>query len=101
VGEVFLFDVGLVGRFVSAGAGLFDTAVAPQEIGLDDFVEESAAVGAVESEHGKGQAFLDALKAGTHFAAAVAPERGELGPAAVEVGERQAWLNAAAAKSAE
>ena len=64
LGEIFLLDVGLVVLFVGSRAGPFDVPFALQEIGFDDCVEE--------------------------FAAAVALERRQFGPTAVEVGECQA-----------
>jgi hypothetical protein len=100
VGEVLLLDVGLVVLFVGSRTRPFDAALAMQEICFDDFVEELAAVVAIKSEHREGHAFLNALKAATHFAAAVAPQGGELCPAAVEVGEREAPEEGSAAAPA-
>ena len=99
MGEILLLDVGLVVLFVGSRAGPFDAPVAAQEVGFDNFVEEFAAVIAVESEHRKGQAFFDPLKAYAHFAAAITPERCQLSPTAMEVGECQAPEERSAAAS--
>ena len=100
MGEILLLDVRLIVLLVGSRAGPLDAPLAPQEVGFDNYVEEFAAVVVVESEHRKGQAFFNPLKAYTHFAAAITPERRQLSPTAMEVGECQAPEERSAAASA-
>jgi hypothetical protein len=84
---VLLLDVGVVVFAIGPRAGEAHRHRSFLEVAHEVVVEELAAVVAIKTQEGKGQALFDAADLLEHAGAAPAPDRAQADPAGVEVGE--------------